>query len=467
MLATNVSNSSIIAKRKLFITSGTLLRIVSENIFDTPLALTFSLGVATETFQIHFNDICITLNENSNFSKNIKMTALKVQKELEMKVHENFHNCVHFLTLSYPPSENFALVFKKNMFVKTNKVGFQQVMYYLLDVLDKDLLKKKISSWPLYDVRSENEFRKEVMRYINELNIIYEDANIPNITTSHLITPGGFKFIKFMCKLSQFVLYRCIKKNPTIEPNILVPLKPNKNEVVTKENIDTLTKITNSINKSTELVKDDFEKLLGDVKLEAELLEHEVHIANDEVEELKEQLNILKGQFSEIDLVYDENEIDTAMINNLNTLKELKEKFNKTELLTSYLENPLKLKHDKEVDLLKDPMNRLRVEGGVLDLSSLVEGCIVFAERKRLEIKPVSKEDVKKEIEKFVSANIRIELMTEDVNSNYKDALQLCEKLKSESLRNRNRFQGFNGFSHSDSDLDTQLAVPLPDFELV
>ena len=62
----------------------------------------------------------------------------------------------------------------------------------------KELLKQKVPTWPLYDVRSENEFRNEVMKYVNELNTIHEDANIPNIATSHLITPGGFKFIKFI-----------------------------------------------------------------------------------------------------------------------------------------------------------------------------------------------------------------------------------------------------------------------------
>ncbi|CAG9838887.1 unnamed protein product [Diabrotica balteata] len=141
------------------------------------------------------------------------MSEVKTFRYIEAKVHEELYNNLYLLSQVYETNSEFNRVFKKDMFVKNNKAAFYEVVYYLLDTLNRELTKEKLKSWRPYDIKGENKFRSELLKYINELNIHYTHANIPPIMSSHLISPGGFKFTKFMLKLSQLVIFEYLQNN--------------------------------------------------------------------------------------------------------------------------------------------------------------------------------------------------------------------------------------------------------------
>lgn len=191
-------------------------------------------------------------------------------KELEIKANQELYNNIHPLTILYPPSKEFNNVFKKDMFLKNNKSAFHQVVYYLLQVLDAEKLKVKVPTWPVYEAKFESQFRNEVMKYINDLNSIYVAANIPHITSSHFIAPGGLKFIKVMLKLSQLVLLEHLKRDGAIHHKMLLPVGvPKNNTAITTERLNKLQIATRNINCETEMFVNSFEEKLMKAQCEA------------------------------------------------------------------------------------------------------------------------------------------------------------------------------------------------------
>ncbi|KAF5307203.1 hypothetical protein FQR65_LT00719 [Abscondita terminalis] len=359
--------------------------------------------------------------------------ALKIQREIDMKLHEGFHKNVSILTLLYPPCEAFEQVFKQGMFIKNNKTGSQQVIYYLIEILDKPNLKQIIKTWPLHDPRTEYEFRKEVLKYVNEINSFYEDADIPKLTTSHLITPGGSKFIRFMFKLSQFVLFLHIQRNPDIYPNLLLPLKPSKKEFITKENIDKITNAANTINKSTNNLILKFQHAFENALGESDMLQEQLNTVYNDTEELKIKWNSLK----ERSLVLDDNAaINEELLKVLKTLKCLKKNFQKCQLVCKNLQHPLILEFDKECDVMDGSLYKNQVEHNHLDLINLLKNFNVLATTKYMETKPVKKESLQIEVNRFSKLNGRIELALKENKMIYTEALDLLETLGKESLRN-------------------------------
>ncbi|KAK5647500.1 hypothetical protein RI129_002392 [Pyrocoelia pectoralis] len=353
--------------------------------------------------------------------------ALKIQKEYEMRFHDNFYTNVYLCTLNYPPQETFNSVFKKDMFVKNNKVGFQQVVYYLLEILDKDVLKQKISTWPLYDIRSENEYRNEVMKYVNELNTIYEDANIPNIATSHLITPGGFRFIKFIFKLSQFVLYQHLQRN--ICPTMLLPLQPSNLDDVTMEAIERVEKVASTINKSVNSVIKNFNQKFASIKVISHNIRNEIWIASDLNESYEGKLKLLKNVSKSKD---SSTEISVDIFGTLNTLRLLKEKVERATVLNSYLENRPELTYNGELSCVVDPMRKIRIENNTLNLPNLLESFNLLLEQKCLEVKPTNKESLEKEIKRFSALNKKLESSFEGTNDVYSKSVKMLEKLRND-----------------------------------
>lgn len=195
--------------------------------------------------------------------------ALKARRECEAKVHEQVYSNIYLLTFAYPTSENLEKILSKDMFVKNNKTAFQQVTYFLLTVLNPEVVKQKLPSWPPLEPRIETQFRNEVMKYVNELNTIYEDANIPVLMTSHLISPGGFKFAKFMLKLSQLVVLVHLRRDPSIKQDVLYPIRPNKNAEVTVNCIKRVKCKKNKINEETNDSKLGYEKFKCDSQSKA------------------------------------------------------------------------------------------------------------------------------------------------------------------------------------------------------
>lgn len=215
--------------------------------------------------------------------------ALKARRECEARVHEQVYSNVYLLTLAYPNSQNLDAILSKEMFVKNNKAAFQQVTYFLLNVLNPEVVKERLPSWPPLEPRKETQFRNEVMKYVNELNILYEDANIPTLMTSHLISPGGFKFAKFMLKLSQLVLQVHVRKDPIIKQEILYPVRPNRNPEVTTNYINRLQYKKNKINEDICSIKLEYERYTMEAQAKAAAIVQEKQLTCNLLLSMKKQ----------------------------------------------------------------------------------------------------------------------------------------------------------------------------------
>lgn len=173
------------------------------------------------------------------------MSDIVSYKDAENKIHEELYNNLYLLKNIYTTTLNFNRVFKKYMFAKSNKDGFFEVIYYLLNILNPILTKERLTTWPPFDIKTENKFRTEVLNYMKELNNLYHHANIPQMMASHLISPGGYKFTKFMFKLSQLVIYEHLKKTHEVE--LLYYPEANENEDVIKVLMNNFQTITSGI----------------------------------------------------------------------------------------------------------------------------------------------------------------------------------------------------------------------------
>lgn len=209
--------------------------------------------------------------------------ALKVRREQEAKIHSQLHSNLHTLTLLFPPSDDFRRVFVRDMFVKNNKAAFHHVVYYLLSVLEPDLIKTKITSWPLFSPKQEAQFRGEVMKYVNELNGVYEFANVPLLMTSHLISPGGYKFARFMLKLSQLVMTVVLQKDLNVKVTFLYPLKANKNAQIAKNNLQRLKQKTRQIERETVLLYAECDEYVKWARCEAKKIVEEKKIVKEKL----------------------------------------------------------------------------------------------------------------------------------------------------------------------------------------
>ncbi|XP_028144767.2 uncharacterized protein LOC114338378 [Diabrotica virgifera virgifera] len=186
------------------------------------------------------------------------MSDAKTFRNLEAKLHEELYNNLYLLTRVYETHSEFDRVFKRDMFVKKNKAAFYEVVYYLLDALNRELTKEKLKSWRPYDIKGETKFRSELLKYINELNNHYTHANIPPIMASHLISPGGFKFITFMLKLSQLVIFEYLQNNS--RALLLYCLTPSSNATVRKAQFDNIKRITSEVKLRTNTATKKFQE---------------------------------------------------------------------------------------------------------------------------------------------------------------------------------------------------------------
>lgn len=214
--------------------------------------------------------------------------ALKARKKEEFKIHEQLHSNIRLLTLTYKQTEECTRVFAKDMFVKSNKAAFHHITHYLLDIVDPELTKTKIP-WPLYDSKQEIRFRNELMHFVNELNSRYEYANIPTLMTSHLVSPGGYRFAKFMLKLSQLAMTVHLQRDSYEECAFLLPIRPNRNSNVNKNRIERLNRKTRQIEAATLHLLHEYEEYVGKAQGEAE------EIVNDK-KTVKERLIVLRNR---------------------------------------------------------------------------------------------------------------------------------------------------------------------------
>lgn len=214
---------------------------------------------------------------------------MKLQKKMENEVHEQLYSNILLLSFSYPVSKDFISYFKKDMFVKNNKAAFQHVVHFLVNILEPHFFELK-SIWPILDVKMESKFRNEVIKFIKELNLSNKETGIPLIMTSHLISPGGYQFAKFVFKLSQFVLSEHIKKDSNYA-NLILPPAINKDYNISSEQVNNLNKVIDDQYNNLAQMQKTFNSNYEEIKTRMDSILQHVPILEQKVENSKQRID--------------------------------------------------------------------------------------------------------------------------------------------------------------------------------
>ncbi|KYM81638.1 hypothetical protein ALC53_08025, partial [Atta colombica] len=99
----------------------------------------------------------------------------------------------------------------KDMFNKSNTVGFLHVSHYLSSIYDTKLFKQMVK-WPISCKKDEATYRVEMKNFLCLVSRDNPDLDFPSILISHLFQSGGIKFQIIMWKLSQLALKTYIKR---------------------------------------------------------------------------------------------------------------------------------------------------------------------------------------------------------------------------------------------------------------
>lgn len=285
-----------------------------------------------------------------------------VEQELQNVLYEN----IRLITNFYPTTKEFDLVFKKDMFAKNNKSGFFQVVYYLLVTLNPTLTKTRISIWPIFDLKTESKFRSELLNYVNELNSIYETANIPPVMASQLISPSGYRFLSFMLKLSELVIVEHLSRNNV---EFLKPIHVNTDDSFNENYIKCIQKKTEALEMETSKNIQKFKQQSSELSQEACNIISQLDKFEFEVKQLKNDLKILKTEHStETEATLTEK--FHKLIKNSKTLRQVRTFLEESSvLLDSLSKGPIILESDpqKEVDLI-EYINQLSVSINKMNL---------------------------------------------------------------------------------------------------
>lgn len=387
--------------------------------------------------------------KKSDFS----MEFFKQHKEIEQKVHENLYNNLALLTAFYPTNKEFDAVFRKDMFVKNNKGAFFEVIYYLLNILNPDLTKHKLLSWPPYDIKKEAKFRTELLSYINELNQIYENADIPACQASSLISPGGFRFAKFMFKVSQLVLYEHLKKAGQLPQ--LYRLKPHKNySLLTKAQLKHLKEETKLIERETNELLKSFSQHQVDVKGKAEDITNDltkvnkaIHIAKKELLETKTEFN-LKFPTEPTPMNLEEKQVTVDA--HIQKIFELDKLFQYSEKLLNKISGKnLTLEHDEENFKMPSEVSHIITNKKVLNLEEYIRALRVLLERRALELRSPTSSSIRRSVVTLNALSSKYQLVLKQLELDHDRINNMLDRLE-------DRFKDV--VKHD----DTALAVPLP-----
>lgn len=310
---------------------------------------------------------------------------LKVHRDNEEKLHEHLYNNLYMLSHVYPTSTDFKRIFRKDMFVKSNKAAFFEVVYYLFSILNPELTKEKITMWPPYDIKRENKFRTEVLSFVNQINILYDYADIPNVVQSHLISPGGFKFTKFMLKLSELVVFQHLKRHGKVE---LYSPRPNSNfdfhtAYVKQQTTAINFTVNTSINKSKSLCA-------ANLITAQKIVDNLTEINNTIVEEKKknektrEEFNKQYPSYPSLKSLYDKTQILSEEWCNLRSVPEL---FSLCGNLIKYLNsNSVVLEYKKEKCKIPSEIIHIVKNSDVLNLSEFFQGLNILLKQQALDL---------------------------------------------------------------------------------
>lgn len=310
---------------------------------------------------------------------------LKVHRDNEQKLHEHLYNNLYLLSHFYPTSTDFKRIFRMDMFVRNNKAAFFEVIYYLFTILNPELTKETITMWPPYDIKRENKFRTEVLSFVNQLNVLYDYADIPNIVQSHLISPGGFKFTKFMLKLSELVVFEHLKRHGKVE---LYPPRPNANFEFHTAYVKQQTAVINftintSINKSKSLCT---ARLITAKKIVDNLTEINNTIVEEKKknEKTREEFNKQYPSYPSLKSLHDKTQILNEEWCNLRSVPEL---FTLCGNLIKYLNsNSVLLEYKKEKCKIPSEIIHIVKNSDVLNLSEFFQGLNILLKHRALDL---------------------------------------------------------------------------------
>jgi hypothetical protein len=357
--------------------------------------------------------------------------SAKQQKELEMKVHEKLYSNIFLLTLMYPTTKDFKAVFRKDMFVKNNKAAFQHVIYYLFTVLDPDLTKEKITVWPLYDVKLEHIFRKQVVEMTEAINSKYAHANVPSIMASHLISPGGFSFSKFMLKLSLLVMYEHLKRNDTVEPEILAPIRPHTSPVVTNAIISNMKVKTLNVEAKTQEMWSKFVKGFQRATAEANSLTDKQTQIEKDLSELNKRLKESRRDF--INTKQENNERLSILKEKMVHLENIKNLCVRSKDLLIYLDSDqLELKFNKTELTTPDSTFHLHSCDKKVNLHHFFEKLTVLLENENFEMPMFASDQLNDRIKVVTELSENFSEMDQKLSSHRNKLTELIESCPTE-----------------------------------
>eukprot|EP00092_Neocalanus_flemingeri_P022495 GFUD01024396.1.p1 GENE.GFUD01024396.1~~GFUD01024396.1.p1 ORF type:complete len:705 (-),score=224.81 GFUD01024396.1:69-2183(-) len=98
------------------------------------------------------------------------------------------------------------------MFDYPNPAAFQQVFFYLFNLLNKEKVRTEFRDcWPILDKKQEAEFRRKVVNLVKEYQKEYP-MDLPYTNPSLFQSPGGRRFVAFLHVFSNFVLKMFLEK---------------------------------------------------------------------------------------------------------------------------------------------------------------------------------------------------------------------------------------------------------------
>ncbi|XP_066256786.1 augmin complex subunit dgt6 [Euwallacea similis] len=178
------------------------------------------------------------------------MAAYQQYKEDERKLHIALYENLTLLSRFYPRQKDvYCENFSKHMFTKRNRTAFNYVVFYLLNILDSTQSKANLPSWPPLDSKQSASFRRELVAYLKIINLKYPEAQIPIYQSSFFTSPGGYKIVVMLVKLSQIVMFLHLKRSGNLK--VLNPGEPHKDSALARAQINGLSKIAQTIENET------------------------------------------------------------------------------------------------------------------------------------------------------------------------------------------------------------------------
>jgi len=126
--------------------------------------------------------------------------------------------------------EDKSVVVSLDMFEHSNQKYFQQVLYFLLNCLDREKGRTEFRDcWPPLDKKQEADFRKRVSNWIKDLQRD-NPSDLAHVNPALFQSPGGRKFVQFLRMFTTFVLKRRLEKDGMS----LLPKPGSKNKAIRK-----------------------------------------------------------------------------------------------------------------------------------------------------------------------------------------------------------------------------------------